>query len=42
MVVGLLENGENLRKIRIELKGAKTFSPTSSRGNVSAGDVKNP
>lgn len=42
MVVVLLENGENMRKIRIELKGVKTFSPTSSRGNVSAGDVKNP
>lgn len=42
MVVVSLENGENTRKIRIELEGAKTFSPTSSRGNVSAGDVKNP
>lgn len=41
-VVVSLESGENLRKICIELKGMKTFSPTSARGNVSAGDVKTP
>ena len=41
-VVVSLESGGNLRKICIELKGAKTFSPISARGNVSAGDVKTP